>query len=184
MKALQKLASVLTLALVASLPAAAQHGGGEHGGGGHPMGGGQAPSHGPAEYHGAPQQHEDHNFSDHQGHPNVPHVDQQGRHDNWVGHDTGHGDAHYHLDHPYAHGRFNGGFGPDHRWRLGGGGPGRFWFNGFYFDVAPYDYGYTDGWLWDQDDIVIYDDPDHPGWYLAYNTRLGTYAHVEYMGGQ
>ena len=165
---------VLAVALVATLPALAQHPGG------HPA---APPAHGPSEFHGTPHAPEEHrNFSDKDGHPNAPHVDRQGSHTTWVGHDTGKNDAHYHLDHPWEHGHFNGGFGPDHRWRLAGGGPGRFWFGGFYFSVAPYDVAFCDGWLWDSDDVIIYDDPDHIGWYLAYNVRLGTYVHVEYLG--
>jgi hypothetical protein len=108
-----------------------------------------------------------------------PHVQTNGH---WVGHDSGRLDARYHLEHPWEHGRFRGGFGRKHIWRLEGGDRNRFWFRGYYFSVAPADYEYCDGWRWDADDIVIYNDPDHLGWYLAFNVRLGRYIHVMFLG--
>jgi hypothetical protein len=108
-------------------------------------------------------------------------------------------DAHYRVDNSYRVDRYRnstgyrvgygwrGGFshdyiGPRHVWRLEGGGRDRFFFRGFYFRVASYDYANADGWYWDRDNVIIYDDPDNAGCYLAFNTRLGTYLHVTFDG--
>jgi hypothetical protein len=174
---------LFAIPLVFSASALAQHasGGEQHGGGGsmHSVGGGHIPAHGPAPTRGArpaptrPQAGEE-------NHPAAPHVHADT--DRWIGHDTGRNDANYHLDHPWEHGHFPGRIGPHHVWRIGGGDRNRFILGGFFFSVAAFDFAYCDDWLWDNDDIVIYDDPDHLGWYLAYNVRLGTYVHVMYMG--
>jgi hypothetical protein len=144
------------------------------------VGGGYVPKHGPQPMrapaeHAAPQRE----LRDREGHPEAPHVHNDGQ---WIGHDAGRNDARFHLDHPFEHGRFRLGIGPGHVFHLQGGNRERFWFSGNYFSVAPFDYAYVGDWSWDSDPIVIYDDPDHPGWYLAYNSRLGTYVHVTYLG--
>lgn len=164
---------------------AMQHAGGHEQG----VGGGHIPQHGPPpvrtpaktpQRKSPPPGDQRRTYQDQPGHPQAPHV--HAENDRWVGHDTGRNDPHYHLDHPWEHGRFTGAIGPQHIWRLHGGNRERFDIGGFFFQAAPYDYDICNDWLWDSDDIVIYPDPDHDGWYLAYNTRLGTYVHVLYLG--
>ena len=153
------------------------------------VGGGHVPPHGPPS-HGTTTAHTTTTthtaapvrptYRDKPTHPEAPHV--HVTNNVWVGHSSGRGDPRYHLDHPWEHGHFTGPIGASHIWRIHGGARDRFDVGGYFFSVAPDDYGYTTDWLWDNDDIVIYADPDHDGWYLAYNVRLGTYVHVMYLG--
>jgi hypothetical protein len=100
----------------------------------------------------------------------------------WIGHDSKRNGRQFQLGRPFEHRHFRGRLGPRHIFRLEGGNAQRFWSGGNYFSVAPSEEGLCTDWLWDSDDIVLYDDPDHEGWYLAYNARLGTYVHVNYLG--
>jgi len=197
MKAITSFAAALSMVLL--VPVYAQEKGREQEqhGGHQDVGGGYVPKHGPPPsrssaqpLRGAPQEHAappqgrggeaQRMVPDKEGHPAAPHVHTNGQ---WVGQENyPKNDPRFHLDQPWAHGHFTLGFGPGHVFHLQGGGPDRFWFNGVYFSVAPFDVAYVSDWYWNSDPIVIYEDPDHTGWYLAYNTRLGTYVHVLYLG--
>jgi len=184
---MRQLIGFIAVSALLVLPAIAQEKHEQKGNSRPAVGGGYIPKHGPAP--AKPAQHApaahapaapaQHRVVDQPGHPEAPHVHTNGQ---WVGHDTGKADPRYHLAQPWQHGHFTAGIGRAHVRRLAGGNRERFWFGGFYFSVSPVDYVDCADWLWDSDEIVIYDDPDHVGWYLAYNVRLGTYVHVMYLG--
>jgi hypothetical protein len=102
----------------------------------------------------------------------------------WYGHDAPN-DKRFHVDHPFEHGRFEH-VGASFRYRIEriDRDHHRFWFpGGFWFEVASWDWPVCADWCWDcDDDFVIYDDPDHVGWYMLYNVHTGVYVHVMYMG--
>jgi hypothetical protein len=116
-----------------------------------------------------------------QGHMNTtPHVSN----DRWYGHDRP-DDKRYHMDHGFPHGRFER-FGPGYRYnivRIDHGPPPRLATRRVFFDVAAWDWPICADWCWDGGaDYVIYEDPDHIGWYLLYNAQTGAYVCVIYQG--
>ena len=194
---MRRLIGVFAVLSLAAIPAHAQRGRDQHARGGgrgeqrapREVGGGHIPARGPsrspapespAPARNAPQRNAPPNYAHAPGHPNAPHVD--ARTDTWFGEATRRDERGLRLEHPWAHGRFPGEFGPSHVFRLRGGDYRRFGFGGYYFSVAAVDWPFCRDWLWDDDDLVLYEDFDHPGFYLAYNVRLGTYVHVEFIG--
>jgi hypothetical protein len=172
MKKAFSLGTTLMLALAMSV-FAAQRGGGEH----HTANGGHPPP--PPSHSGGNVHQEGEKMPD--GHmDNRQHVSN----DHWYAHPAAN-DARFKLSHPYEHGRFAN-IGPSFTFGVSrfDADHHRFWFNGgFGFEVAAWDWGLASDWCWNcGDDFVVYDDPDHPGWYLLYNMDTGTYIHVQYIG--
>ena len=111
---------------------------------------------------------------------NRPHVNN----DHWYGHDRP-DDPRYRIARPFEHGRFEH-FGPSFRYTVIRIDAHRhfFWLpGGYYFEIASWDWDGCADWCWTcGDDFVVYEDPDHIGWYLLYNIETGAYVHVIYLG--
>jgi hypothetical protein len=108
----------------------------------------------------------------------VPYV----RDEHWYGH-AAPDDARFHLPQPFAHGRFAL-TGRAHLYSISRFdlGARHIWLPGGEFEIADWDWDVTAPWCWDCDQFVVYVDPDHPGWYLLYDVRMGEYVHAEFMG--
>ena len=51
------------------------------------------------------------------------------------------------------------------------------------FEIADWDWPYYESWCWDcGPDFVVYEDPDHVGWYLLYDVDTGAYVHTLFLG--
>jgi hypothetical protein len=111
----------------------------------------------------------------------TPHVNN----DHWYGHDAPN-DRRFHVDHPFEHSRFEH-FGPSYRYSVMriDQEHHRFWLSGgFSFHIAAWDWPLAADWCWDcGDDLVVYRDPDHIGWYLLYNIHTGVYVHATFLDG-
>jgi hypothetical protein len=109
-----------------------------------------------------------------------PHVNN----DRWFGHDSPN-DPRFHFDHPWEHGRLER-IGPSFQYRIGGidSTARRFWFTGgAFFEIPAWDWTQSEYWCWKcADDYVVYQDPDHPGWYLLYSMETAMFTHVQYLG--
>lgn len=109
-----------------------------------------------------------------------PHVD----HDQWFGHED-RDDARFRVARPFSEGRFDR-VGPSYRYDIErfDARAHRFWIAGRGgFEVAAWDWPLTTDWCWNcGDDYVVYNDPDHVGWYLVYNIHTGVYVHAQFVG--
>jgi hypothetical protein len=109
-----------------------------------------------------------------------PHVDNN----HWFGHDQ-RDDARFRVVRPFDRGRFDR-VGPSYRHGIErfDSRAHRFWIAGRGgFEIAAWDWPLTTGWCWNcADDYVVYNDPDHIGWYLVYNVDTGDYVHAQFIG--
>jgi hypothetical protein len=108
----------------------------------------------------------------------VPYV----RNDQWYGH-AAVDDPRLRLASPFQNGRFAL-TGPSHVYALNRVdiGARRIWLPGGQFEIADYDWDVTAPWCWTCDQFVVYADPDHAGWYLVYDVRMGEYVHAQFLG--
>jgi len=114
------------------------------------------------------------------GHPatTAPYV----RNDQWYGH-AAVNDPRFRLASPFQHGRFPL-TGPSHIYTVNrfDAGTRRIWMPGGQFEIADYDWAVTAPWCWTCDEFAVYPDPDHAGWYLIYDVRMGEYVHAQFLG--
>ena len=169
------LAWLLTLTVLGTFPLAAQRGPEQHA---RPRANQGHPTPPPAQRRGPGGRPEAERFDGGRTNP-MPHVN----HDRWYGHDRP-DDPRFHQARVFEHGRF-GHLGPSYRYSVSrfDRASRRFWLGNSAFVIAPWDWALAADWCWDcGDDFVVYDDPDHPGWYLLYNIHTGAYIHVQYGG--
>ena len=108
----------------------------------------------------------------------VPYV----RNNQWYGH-AAPDDPRLSLARPFQSGRFALS-GPSHVHTLSRVdlAARRIWLPGGQFEIEDSDWAVTSPWCWTCDQFVIYVDPDHPGWYLVYDVRMGEYVHAQFLG--